>query len=174
MARQLFKAPEQATRTQTQTRAPMLDLRQQTRTQTEAKQQQKAMLNQLQLQRVLNRKRSQEYVDAMKRMDAGGHMHNQNQVNALLDVIREEMPEIEIEMGPIGIVSRCYLGSPYEVHTLDIMGSIIEHYEVFRPLPNGMEKARRLALNGNYAFIEVYHHELRAVSDNGTVATLKE
>lgn len=99
---------------------------------------------------------------------------NQSQVNALLDVIREELPEIEIDMGPIGIVSRCYLGAPYEVHMLDVTGSIIEHFEVYRAMPDGLEKARRLALNGNYAFIEVYHHEMRAVAENGTVATLKE
>ena len=28
----------------------------------------------------------------------------------------------------LGIVSICYLGKPYEVHSLDITGQIIEHY----------------------------------------------
>lgn len=77
-------------------------------------------------------------------------------------------------MGPLGIVSKCFLGDPYEVHTLDVTGSIIEHYQRGRALPGRMEKARRLALCGHYEFIEVYEHALRAVSTNGTVATLKE
>ena len=77
-------------------------------------------------------------------------------------------------MGPIGIVSKCYLGEPYEVHSLDVMGNIIEHYEKFRSMPSGMEKARRLATSGQYAFIEIYHHEMRAVSASGNVAVLKE
>ena len=92
----------------------------------------------------------------------------------MIEIIRQEMPEIEIDMGPIGIVSRCYLGAPYEVHTLDLNGSIIEHYESYRTMPGMLEKARGLALSGFYEFIEVYHHALRAVKSDGTVATLKE
>ena len=134
----------------------------------------KTQLNQMQIQRVLNRKRSSQYVEAMQRLDAGGHMHNQHQVQALIDIIREEMPEIEIDMGPVGIVSKCYLGAPYEVHSLDVLGNIIEHYETWRPMPEGMEKARRLAASGMYSFIEIYRHEMRAVSANGNVAVLKE
>ena len=135
---------------------------------------QKTAMSQMQVERVLNRKRSKEYMDAMTRLDAGGHMHNQHKVDALLEVIRAEMPEIEIDMGPIGIVSKCYLGAPYEVHTLDLFGSIIEHYESYRSMPATLEKARNLALSGYYEFVEVYHHALRAVKADGTVATLKE
>ena len=134
----------------------------------------KQKLSQMQIDRLLNQKRSKEYVEAMKRLDAGGHMHNQHQVDQLVQIIQKEMPEIEIDMGPIGIVSKCYLGDPYEVHTLDVAGSIIEHYESYRSMPSGMEKARSLAKSGFYAFIEVYSHALRAVKEDGTVATLKE
>jgi len=134
----------------------------------------KTGMTQMQIDRVLSRKRSKEYIEAMKRLDAGGHMHNQRQVEAMIEIIRQEMPEIEIDMGPIGIVSRCYLGAPYEVHTLDLNGSIIEHYESYRTMPGMLEKARGLALSGFYEFIEVYHHALRAVKSDGTVATLKE
>lgn len=130
-------------------------------------------LNTLQVQRILNRKRSKEYVAIMKSLDAGGHMHNQSDVERIINAIREEMPEIEINLGPIGIVSKCYLGAPYEVHTLSVEGAIIEHYQTYRPLPNGLEKARKLATSGYYAFIEVYPTEIRAVKDDGTVATLK-
>lgn len=135
---------------------------------------QKTAMSQMQIERILNRKRSKDYIDAMKRLDAGGHMHNQRQVEALQELIRAELPEIEIDMGPIGIVSRCYLGAPYEVHTLDLTGAIIEHYETYRSMPATLEKARNLALCGHYEFIEVYHHALRAVKADGTVSTLKE
>lgn len=130
-------------------------------------------LSQMQIERVLNRKRSQEYVEAMTRLDAGGLLHNQHKVDAIIQIIREEMPEIEIEMGPLGFVSKCYLGAPYDVHTLDMTGQIIEHYETFRKMPGQLEKARGLARTGSYAFIEVYEHALRAVKSDGSVATLK-
>lgn len=166
MARMMmqFQDPKQKQQTRTQTSEQLL-MRQP---------KQKTAMSQMQVERVLNRKRSKEYMDAMTRLDAGGHMHNQRKVEALMEIIRAEMPEIEIDMGPIGIVSKCYLGAPYEVHTLDLTGAIIEHYESFRSMPGSLEKARSLALSGYYAFIEVYHHALRAVKTDGTVATLKE
>ena len=166
MARPMLKFPEAQQKQQPRTAEQMLLKPAQQKTSTK--------LNQMQIDRILNKKRSKEYMDAMTRLDAGGHMHNQRKVEALMEVIRQEMPEIEIEMGPIGIVSKCYLGAPYEVHTLDMTGSIIEHYETFRTMPDGLEKARQLAKSGHYAFIEVYHHALRAVKEDGTVATLKE
>ena len=130
-------------------------------------------LDPLQVDRVLCRKRSQKYMDAIAKLDAGGHVHNQQQVEAVIAIIREEMPEIEIDMGPVGIVSKCYLGTPYEVHTLDITGGIIEHYETFRKMPGLLERARGLARSGSYAFIEVYADALRAVKTDGSVAVLK-
>lgn len=136
-------------------------------------QKQGTKLNQMQIDRILNRKRSKAYMDAVSRLDAGGHMHNETLVREIIDAIRDEMPEIEIDMGPIGIVSKCYLGAPYEVHTIDVAGGIIEHYEKGRPLPSGMERARKLAASEFYVFIEVYHTSLRAVKKDGTVAVIK-
>ncbi len=134
----------------------------------------KTKLNQMQIERVLNRKRSSEYMDAIARMDAGGHVHNQHMVDALIQAIQNELPEIEIDLGPQGIVSKCYLGAPYEVHTLDVTDKIIEHYESYRKMPALLETARGLAKSGHYAFIEVYPNALRAVKEDGTVATIKE
>ena len=167
MARQLFMAPqeEQRQRQKTDTR---LDIR------TTQKQKSGTRLSQMEIERVLNRKRSKEYVEAMKRLDAGGHMHNQRMVEELVKLIQEEMPEIELDMGPIGIVSKCYLGDPYVVHTLDVNGAIIEHFESYRNMPGELERARKLACSGFYAFIEVYHNSMRAVKDDGSVAVLKE
>ena len=64
-----------------------------------------------------------------------------------MKIIEDEFPEIAIRGTLMGIVSRCYLGDPYEVHTLDISGNIIEHYKQGEPLPEYMEKARGLALH---------------------------
>ena len=163
MARRLLNLNDTQVRQQTQ-----LDLN------FKPRQTQKTALSQMQIDRVLSRKRSKEYMDAITRLDAGGHMHNQQKVDAIIEIIQDEMPEIEIDMGPHGIVSKCYLGDPYEVHTLDITGQIIEHYETYRRMPDIMEKARGLARSGSYSFIEVYPHALRAVKADGTVATLKE
>lgn len=69
-------------------------------------------------------------------------------------------------------VSICYLGKPYEVHTLDITGQIIEHYKSGHILPGGLEKARSIAMRGGYDFIEVYVDCCRAVSSNGLVSVI--
>ena len=60
----------------------------------------------------------------------------------------------------------------WEIHTLDIMGEIIEHYKVGEMLPNGLEKARNVAMRGGYDFIEVYVDCCRAISSDGTVSVI--
>lgn len=158
----------------------MLNLQKQQQQQNQAelslqpKPQVKTKLTPTQVDRILSRKRSKEYLEAIAQLDAGGHVHDQHKVDELIRIIQEELPEIEIDMGPQGIVSKCYLGAPYEVHTLDVTGQIIEHYESYRRMPGLLEKARGLARSGNYAFIEVYATALRAVREDGTVATIKE
>ena len=138
----------------------------------QAKPQSKTKLNQMQIDRVLSRKRSKEYMDAIARLDAGGHVHNQGKVNEIIDAIRAEFPEVELSGMLIGFVAVCYLGPPYEVHTLDFTGQIIEHYKVRQTLPNGMEKARSIAMRGGYAFIEVYIDCCRAIRSDGTVSVI--
>jgi len=130
-------------------------------------------LTQAQIDRILCQKRSQEYVDAMHKLDAGGHVVNKQMVDALLAIIRDEMPELTIDQQPLGIVSKCYLGEKYEVHTLDAAGQIIEHYRSGSSLPGLLEKARMLAMNPNYEFVEVYLGCMRAVKFDGSVATIK-
>ena len=124
------------------------------------------------LDRMLRQPRSKQYMDAMTKLDAGGHTHNQNQVNDIIDAIRNEFPEVEITGVLLGFVSKCYLGAPYEVHTLDMTGNIIEHYKAGQTLPGGLEKARAVAIRGSYSFIEVYVDCCRCVSANGTVSVV--
>lgn len=97
-----------------------------------SQEQQKA--DKMKLDRLLRQPRSKEYMEAMHKLDAGGH--------------------------------------PYEVHTLDFTNGIIEHYQEGQTLPDGLEKARGIAMRGGYAFIEVYADCCRAVSANGTVSVI--
>ena len=111
-------------------------------------------------------------MDAICKLDAGGHVHNQEQVDKIINIIKSEFPEIEISGILLGYVAICYLGEPYEVHTLDVSGRIIEHYKSGQALPNGLEKARGIAMRGGYDFIEVYVDCCRAISSNGSVAVV--
>lgn len=151
--------------------------KQQTKTQTKvvsntSQAQQTQQMNKLQIDRMLRNPRSKEYMEALRKLDVGGHTHNKAKVDEIIDTIRNEFPEVEIQGIMLGIVSTCYLGKPYEVHTLDVAGQIIEHYQVGQELPNGMEKARSIALRGGYDFIEVYVDCCRAVSSSGAVSVI--
>lgn len=123
-----------------------------------------------QLQRRLREKRSLTYVNAMSRLDTGGHMFDHRTVSDLIARIQEEFPEVAPEQFPIGIVAKCYLGELYEVHTLDRELSIIHHYTFPERLPGLLERARSLALHPAYAFIEVYPDQLIAVRADGAVS----
>lgn len=160
MPRPMLKRPE----TQTQTTS-ILNTRQEQK-------QQSQQMNKLVLDRLLRKTRSKEYMEALHKLDAGGHVHNRQKVQEIIDAIQNEFPEVELSGVLLGFVSVCYLGKPYEVHTLDMTGEIIEHYKIGQALPNGMEKARALALRGGYEFIEVYVDCCRCVSANGSVSVV--
>lgn len=129
-------------------------------------------MNKMKMDRMLRKARSKTYIDALHKLDAGGHVHNHRKVQEIIETIREEFPEVEISGILLGYVAICYLGEPYEVHTLDMLGEIIEHYKAGQMLPNGLEKARTLAIRGGYEFIEVYVDCCRAVSASGAVSVL--
>lgn len=135
-------------------------------------QQNQRQMDKMKLDRLLRQPRSKAYMDALHKLDAGGHVHNQDKVNDIINTIKSEFPEIELSGILLGYVSICYLGKPYEVHTLDITGRIIEHYMAGHTLPNGLEKARNIAIRGGYDFIEVYVDCCRAISSTGTVSVI--
>jgi hypothetical protein len=125
----------------------------------------------------LRRKRSSAYVDAMTRLDAGTHLHNAHAstaTQALLDAIRQELPDLEIDALPVGIVAKCYLGAPFEVHCLTCAGNIIQHYKTGEALPHLLERARTLAQHPSYAFIEVYPKRLITVTASGQTAIVDD
>lgn len=120
----------------------------------------------------LREKRSSKYVEAMKRLDAGNHQQRTTALRELLDAIADEFPALAIDQRPFGIVSKCYLGEPYEVHRCDLDGNIVEHYERHRSMPPLFERARSLAAHGAYTFIEIYADTIRAIAADGSVAVL--
>jgi len=125
------------------------------------------------LDKMLRRNRSNEYIQAMKQLDIGGHTINRHAFDVFVDAIRNEFPDVPFSYQPVGIVAKCYLGAPYEVHTLDIAGSIIQHYKTSQSLPLFMAKARSIAIHGGYEFIEVYVDSIRAIKADGTVSVVR-
>lgn len=125
------------------------------------------------IKRFLQKKRSREYMSSISALDAGGHTNNQDQIDQIIHAIEDEFDDVEITKIMLGIVARCYLGSPYEVHTLSLASQIIKHYKIGESLPYGMEKARALVLRGNYEYVEVYTDCLRAINRNGEVAVIE-
>ena len=131
-------------------------------------------IDKLSLDRLLRKSRSKEYMDAIHQLDAGGHVHNKKEVNEIINTIKSEFPDVDINGIFLGFVAKCYLGAPYEAHTLDLVGEIIEHYKRGEILPGGLDKAKSIALHGGYDFIEVYTDCCRAISSNGSVSVIKD
>lgn len=126
------------------------------------------------LEKRLRSKRSIAFVEAMTKLDVSGVLATKEKVQEFIDQIASEFPELAADQLPLGIVSKCYLGNPYEVHLLDARLQIIDHYKRGEILPNGMEKARRLAMHPSYVYIEVYMNMICAVSQSGEVSMIKE
>ena len=131
-------------------------------------------IDKLSLDRLLRKSRSKEYMDAIHQLDAGGHVHNKKEVNEIINTIKSEFPDVDINGILLGFVAKCYLGAPYEAHTLDLVGEVIEHYKRGETLPGGLDKAKSIALHGGYDFIEVYTDCCRAISSNGSVSVIKD
>ena len=121
----------------------------------------------------LRQKRSKSFVDQIGKIDAVHHHHDRQALEQLIAAIAAEFPELTIEQRPLGIVAKCYLGLPYEVHVCDLAGGIVEHFELGRPMSPQFERARSLARHSTYSFIEVYADTLRAVSEDGSVSVIE-
>lgn len=131
-------------------------------------------LREPQLGKRLREKRSRTYVEVFSRIDVVGYQSDRNALDSLLGTISNEFPELSSDQLPLGIVSRCYLGLPFEVHICDFNGEIVEHFEIHRPMPTLFERARCLALHPSYAFIEVFNDTLRAVCVDGAVSVIAQ
>lgn len=121
----------------------------------------------------LRQKRSSNLLDTLAQLDTGEKVISQAKTKEIVDAIKSEFSDLADSTFPVGIVAACYLGDPFEVHTIDLKDEIIQHYKVFEPLPAMLEQARSIAQHPSYAFIEVYADCLRAVDKNGEVSVIK-
>lgn len=124
------------------------------------------------IDRVLLQKRSKKYVECLASLDHGSLTATQGYAE-LVQKLKDEFGELGIVEYPLGIVSKCYLGNPYEVHVLDLSGTaIINHFKRGESLPAFLEKARNLALSNSYAMIEVYANKMILIKADGTTTKL--
>jgi hypothetical protein len=114
-------------------------------------------------------KRSKEYLEYIANIDTKTLSETKG-INELMEAIQKEFGTAELDSLPEGIVAKCFLGHPYEVHTLDFIGgNIVRHYKSKESMPDSFEKARSLAKHNAYAFVEVYRDKLILVREDGTV-----
>lgn len=122
--------------------------------------------------RELLKKRSEDYIKHIQSIDTELLAETKGK-DALMKKIYEEFGTAELSGLPLGIVAKCYLGHPHEVHTLDLnSGQIIRHYKIAEMLPEHFEKARTLAKHDSYAFVEVYPDKLILIRKDGTASKL--
>lgn len=118
------------------------------------------------------KKRSKKYLDLIAGIDAKA-LTGTKGIEELINAIQEEFGTADVASLPLGIVAKCFLGHPHEVHTLDLSGhQIIKHYKIGELLPGDFEKARTLAKHNAYAFVEVYQDKLVLIREDGTAVKL--
>lgn len=122
--------------------------------------------------RDLLKKRSKKYLDLIAGLDTNTLTHTKG-IDELIKAIQEEFGTAEIANLPLGIVSKCFLGHPYEVHTLDLSGSqIIKHYKISETMDPQFEKARSVAKHNAYAIVEIYSNKIIIIREDGTASKL--
>ena len=118
------------------------------------------------------KKRSKKYLDLIASLDAKT-LTDTKGMDELIKAIQEEFGTAELINLPLGIVSKCFLGHPYEVHTLDLSGSqIIKHYKISETMEADFEKARTVAKHNAYAMVEVYKDKIILIREDGTATNL--
>lgn len=122
--------------------------------------------------RDLIKKRSGKYLDFIAQLDAKS-LTDTKGMEELLNAIQKEFGTAELAGLPLGIVSKCFLGHPYEVHTLDLSRSqIIRHYKTNEPMDGDFEKARTLAKHNAYSMVEIYKDKMILIREDGTATKL--
>lgn len=123
-------------------------------------------------QKTLLKNRSANYINLMSKFDTIVSTETRG-IDQLINIIQEEFGNAELVSFPIGILSKCYLGHPFDVHTLDLSGNnIVRHFKVSEPLPDGFEKARSLAVHNSYALIEIYKDCIVLVRSDGSTVKM--
>jgi hypothetical protein len=117
----------------------------------------------------LREHRSPRYVAALTTLDSGSHTVDATEIAAALAAVDAEFSDVVIEARPAGLVAKCGLGQTFEVHSLDLERVTAVHVRSGQKLPDGLERARALAMHPQYVFVEVYPDAMRAVRADGTV-----
>jgi hypothetical protein len=117
-----------------------------------------------------NAPRSKRYLSALARLDASATI-TAAELAQIIDDIHLEFTDRWAAL-PLGLVSKCYLGHPFEVHTLALDGGIVEHYRLGQPLPGILERARELARSETYLAVEVYADRIVCLRADGSTVTL--
>lgn len=133
----------------------------------------KSSIDKTTVEKRLRNKRSSEYMEAIRKLDVGGCEQCKKQFDDCVEAIKNEFKDIPENNLLVALVAKCYLGQPYDVHTLDMSGHILVHYKAFESMPALIERARGLALHGGYEYIEVYTDCLCAVKNDGSVSIVK-
>ncbi|MCM1009701.1 MAG: hypothetical protein NC390_02325 [Fusobacterium sp.] len=134
-------------------------------------------------------KRPQSYLILMKNLDVDGAQISEDKLNEIINELHNTVPQISLDETFLGVLGKCYLGTGYDVHTLSksiifgldesthLLGygrMILKHFKIGESLPVELERARNLASNPNYQFIEVYSNKIIAVLADGNVAIIKK
>ncbi|HUG83235.1 MAG TPA: hypothetical protein VMM13_01655 [Euzebya sp.] len=117
------------------------------------------------------RHRTPAYMAAIQRLDSG-QITDTAALTQLIAEIKAELGELGMPSLPAGMVAECFLGPPYRVHTLDLVGEIVTHYEAGKAMPHPFERARSLALHPAYVLVEVHDDHMVAIRDDGTATTV--
>lgn len=122
--------------------------------------------------RELLKRRSARYMELISALDAKTLTDTKGMVD-LMNAIQEEFGTADIANLPLGVLAKCFLGHPHEVHTLDLSGNIIiKHYKINEPLPEDFEKARILAKHNAYVFVEIYRDKIILIREDGSASKL--
>ena len=90
MPRPMLRTPQNQTQSQTVNNNIL------SATRNQEHEQQQQQMDKMKLDQLLRKKRSKEYMEALHKLDAGGHVHNQNKVNDIIRTIQEEFPEVQL------------------------------------------------------------------------------
>jgi hypothetical protein len=118
------------------------------------------------------KKRTKRYLDLIAGLDSKSLMDTKG-MDELMEAIKEEFGTADITSLPIGIVSKCFLGHPYEVHTLDLSAvQIVKHYRTNEAMELDFEKARTVAKHNAYALVEIYKDKIILIREDGSATKL--
>ena len=122
--------------------------------------------------RELLKSRSKRYLELIGKMDADT-LTDTKGVEEFMEELQKEFNIIGLGNLPLGIISKCFLGHPYEVHMLDLsLKQIVKHYEIGEALPEFFERYRSLAKHNAYAVVEVYRDYAIMVYEDGSTSKL--